>query len=237
MQRVIRRNHKGIAPALGVPHGFQLAVVHFIPVQYRPGHQRIFAEYTPNQALMAHRLLLIISILRKHHDCLLAPVFVGVCQGNGVGDSAVKVPVFAQHNPLGGAGQGTAGPQNGAAPLVEVLGVHIFRLAGEGVGNHHTQGGVRPVVVIQNNTGNRHAPTLVVATVTARTRKKTKQPTHFLIRENPALSRPSMVLLEQIRTIDKQRIERYLGRVTRQEMFGINRALLVSLDLNTSSRQ
>lgn len=53
------------------------------------------------------------------------------------------------------------------------------------------QGGVRPVVVIQNNTGNRHAPTLVVATVTARTRKKTKQPTHFLIRDNPALSRPS----------------------------------------------
>ena len=99
------------------------------------------------------------------------------------------------------------------------------------------QGGVRPVVVIQNNTGNRHAPTLVVATVPARTRKKTKQPTHFLIRDNPALSRPSMVLLEQIRTIDKQRIERYLGRVTRQEMFGINRALLVSLDLNTSSRQ
>ena len=89
------------------------------------------------------------------------------------------------------------------------------------------QGGVRPVVVIQNNTGNRHAPTLVVATVTARTRKKTKQPTHFLIRDNPALSRPSMVLLEQI----------YLGSVTRQEMFGINRALLVSLDLNTSSRQ
>lgn len=61
--------------------------------------------------------------------------------------------------------------------------------------------------------------------------------THYLIRDNPALSRPSMVLLEQIRTIDKQRIERYLGRVTRKEMFGINRALLVSLDLNTSSRQ
>ena len=74
------------------------------------------------------------------------------------------------------------------------------------------QGGIRPVVVIQNNTGNRHAPTLVVATVTAKTRKKTKQPTHYLIRDNPALSRPSMVLLEQIRTIDKQRIERYLGR-------------------------
>ena len=88
-----------------------------------------------------------------------------------------------------------------------------------------------------NNDPEEWHDTLVVATVTARTRKKTKQPTHFLIRENPALSRPSMVLLEQIRTIDKQRIERYLGRVTRQEMFGINRALLVSLDLNTSSRQ
>ena len=64
------------------------------------------------------------------------------------------------------------------------------------------QGGVRPVVVIQNNTGNKHAPTLVVATITAKTRKKTKQPTHYLIRNNPALSRPSLVLLEQLRTID-----------------------------------
>lgn len=99
------------------------------------------------------------------------------------------------------------------------------------------QGGVRPVVVIQNNTGNRHAPTLIVAVVTAKTRKKAKQPTHYLIRNNPALSKPSMVLLEQIRTIDKQRIVRYLGKATRREMFGISRALLVSLALNTLSRQ
>lgn len=99
------------------------------------------------------------------------------------------------------------------------------------------QGGVRPVVVIQNNTGNRHSPTLVVATMTAKSGKKTKQPTHYLIKDNPALCRPSMVLLEQIRTIDKQRIERYLGKVTRREMLGINRALLLSLDLNVFSRQ
>ena len=95
------------------------------------------------------------------------------------------------------------------------------------------QGGIRPVIVIQNNTGNKHAPTLVVAAVTARTRKKTKQPTHYLIQNNPAFRRPSMVLLEQIRTIDKQRIARYLGKVTRKEMAGINSALLVSLELNT----
>lgn len=99
------------------------------------------------------------------------------------------------------------------------------------------QGGVRPVVVIQNNTGNKHAPTLVVATITAKTRKKTKQPTHYLIRNNPALSRPSLVLLEQLRTIDKQRIIKYLGRVTRKEMRGIDTALRVSLDLITSSCQ
>jgi len=99
------------------------------------------------------------------------------------------------------------------------------------------QGGVRPVVVIQNNTGNKYSPTLVVATVTAKTRKKTKQPTHYLIRNNPALSRPSLVLLEQIKTIDKQRIERYLGKATRKEMRGIDLALRVSLDLITSTCQ
>lgn len=99
------------------------------------------------------------------------------------------------------------------------------------------QGGVRPVVVIQNNTGNKHAPTLVVATITAKTRKKTKQPTHYLIRNNLALSRPSLVLLEQLRTIDKQRIIKYLGRVTRKEMRGVDAALRVSLDLITSSCQ
>ncbi len=99
------------------------------------------------------------------------------------------------------------------------------------------QGGVRPVVVIQNNTGNKYSPTLVVATVTAKTRKKTKQPTHYLIRNNPALSRPSLVLLEQIKTIDKQRIERYLGKATRKEMRGIDSALRVSLDLITSTCQ
>ena len=99
------------------------------------------------------------------------------------------------------------------------------------------QGGVRPVVVIQNNIGNHHSPTLIVATITTKTRKKTKQPTHYLMRDNPALAHPSVVLLEQIRTIDKQRVERYLGKATRKEMFGINAALLISLALSPFSRQ
>ena len=73
------------------------------------------------------------------------------------------------------------------------------------------QGGKRPVVVLQNNIGNRHSPTLIVATVTTRTEKKKNQPTHVLVDSNPAFEEPSMILLEQIFTIDKSRIERFMG--------------------------
>ncbi len=96
------------------------------------------------------------------------------------------------------------------------------------------QGGFRPVVVLQNNIGNRHAPTLVVAAATARTEKKAGQPTYFLIQDNPAFHCPSMILLEQLRTIDKQRIGRYLGKVSQEEMTGIERALQTSLALKPS---
>lgn len=99
------------------------------------------------------------------------------------------------------------------------------------------QGGIRPVVVIQNNIGNFYAPTLIVATVTAKVRKKHRQPTHYFIWNNSAFKRPSVVVLEQIRTIDKERIMRYLGKLTRKEMEGINAALLISLELNTFSHQ
>lgn len=97
------------------------------------------------------------------------------------------------------------------------------------------QGGMRPVIIIQNDTGNKHAPTLIVATVTARVDKKTNQPTHYCIGKNPAFSKPSVVLLEQIRTIDKRRLRKYLGRVTNQEMEGIDHALLTSLALPSQS--
>lgn len=65
------------------------------------------------------------------------------------------------------------------------------------------QGGIRPVIVIQNDTGNKHAPTLIVATVTTRIHKKANMPTHFVIYDNPAFKEASVVQLEQIRTIDK----------------------------------
>ena len=94
------------------------------------------------------------------------------------------------------------------------------------------QGGKRPVIVIQNNTGNKFAPTVIVAAVTSKVSKKPNQPTHVLIDRNPAFSRPSMVLLEQIFTTDKERIQRLLGQTTPGEMYQINEALMNSLDLN-----
>ena len=94
------------------------------------------------------------------------------------------------------------------------------------------QGGKRPVIVIQNNTGNKFAPTVIVAAGTSKISKKPNQPTHVLIDRNPAFSRPSMVLLEQIFTIDKERIQRLLGQTTPDEMYQINEALMNSLDLN-----
>ena len=97
------------------------------------------------------------------------------------------------------------------------------------------QGGKRPVVVLQNNIGNRHSPTLIVATVTTRTEKKKNQPTHVLVDSNPAFEEPSMILLEQIFTIDKPRIERFMGYASKAEMLRIDMALLVSLALNVLS--
>ena len=91
------------------------------------------------------------------------------------------------------------------------------------------QGGTRPVIVIQNDTGNRYSPTLIVATVTTKIRKKERMPTHLLIKSNPAFREASVVQLEQIRTIDKSRIDDYLGKVTSAEMAAIEKSLSISL--------
>lgn len=92
----------------------------------------------------------------------------------------------------------------------------------------HEQGGVRPVLVIQNNLGNFHSPTVIVAPITSRI-KKTTQPTHVYISERAKLDKNSVILLEQIRTIDKSRLREYLGRLQFDEMKEVNKAILVSL--------
>ena len=95
------------------------------------------------------------------------------------------------------------------------------------------QGGKRPVIVIQNNTGNKFAPTVIVAAVTSNVSKKPNQPTHVLIEQNPAFSRPSVVLLEQIRTLDKHRLRERAGQITPEDQRRVNQALDVSLGLDS----
>ena len=92
------------------------------------------------------------------------------------------------------------------------------------------QGGIRPVVVLQNNDGNFYCPTLIVAPMTTQL-KKLDQPTHYLIKNNRALAAPSMVEFEQIKTIDKSRIKGYLGKLTREQLLEIDDYLKISLGM------
>jgi len=91
------------------------------------------------------------------------------------------------------------------------------------------QGGVRPVVIIQNDIGNRHSTTVIVAAVTSRD-KKTALPVHVAISaEESGLERDSVVLLEQVRTLEKSRLKKYLGRLSPKAMRRVDRALALSL--------
>lgn len=93
------------------------------------------------------------------------------------------------------------------------------------------QGGTRPVVVLQNNTGNYYCPTLIVAPITSKAGKKPSQPTHYYAERIRGLELPGMVLLEQIKTIDKRRVKKYLGRMTRRQMDEIGEAIEEALGL------
>lgn len=91
------------------------------------------------------------------------------------------------------------------------------------------QGGVRPVLVLQNDVGNRYSPTIIAAATTSKL-TKAKLPTHIeLPHDKTPLPKDSVVLLEQIRTIDKSRIRERIGEVSPQIMQQINDALLLSL--------
>ena len=95
----------------------------------------------------------------------------------------------------------------------------------------HEQGGIRPVVILQNDTGNYYSPTLIVTAITRRTFKKPTQPTHVVLDDAEGLE-PSLFMLEVIRTIDKQRVRGYVGKLTEEQMEQIDAALRVSLRLD-----
>lgn len=93
------------------------------------------------------------------------------------------------------------------------------------------QGGVRPVVVLQNDDGNYYSPTLIIAPVTSKL-KKMELPTHYPVLRNRALKKESIILFEQINTIDKRKILGYLGKLTEEEYREIDEYLCVSLDIH-----
>lgn len=94
------------------------------------------------------------------------------------------------------------------------------------------QGGVRPVLIVQNNVGNKYSPTVIAAAITSR-KFKTQLPTHISVQADECgLAKDSIVLLEQVRTLDKQRLRERMGSLDDCEMSKINRALQVSFGLN-----
>ena len=99
------------------------------------------------------------------------------------------------------------------------------------------QGGVRPVLIVQNDTGNRHSPTVIAAAITSQT-GKARLPTHIELSANTyGLPKESVVLLEQIRTIDKRRLKEKMGRLDDGAMEPINKALSISFGLPDDHRR
>ena len=95
------------------------------------------------------------------------------------------------------------------------------------------QGGVRPVLILQNDIGNRHSPTVIAAAITSKL-DKTRLPTHIGIRaEDTGLAKDSIVLLEQIRTLDKHRLRERAGQITSDDQHRVDHALDVSLGLES----
>lgn len=94
------------------------------------------------------------------------------------------------------------------------------------------QGGTRPVLIVQNDTGNRHSPTVIAAAITSQT-GKARLPTHInIVGGSVGLSKDSVILLEQIRTIDKRRLREHMGRLDDQHMLLVDDAIAISFGLN-----
>ncbi|MFA9398494.1 MAG: type II toxin-antitoxin system PemK/MazF family toxin [Clostridiaceae bacterium] len=94
------------------------------------------------------------------------------------------------------------------------------------------QGGIRPVIIVQNDIGNKHSPTVIVAAITSQI-NKAKLPTHVEVSsEEYGLNKDSVVLLEQIRTLDKKRLKEKIGHMIERDIKKVDEALLISLGLS-----
>ncbi|MCQ2387181.1 MAG: type II toxin-antitoxin system PemK/MazF family toxin [Clostridia bacterium] len=96
------------------------------------------------------------------------------------------------------------------------------------------QGGVRPILIVQNDTGNKYSPTIIAAAITSKL-TKAKLPTHIEINANEfGLIKNSVILLEQIRTLDKKRLKERIGELSPIQMQKVDTALLISLGFDTN---
>ena len=100
-----------------------------------------------------------------------------------------------------------------------------------GSGIWSEQVGSRPVVIIQNNIGNQYSPTVIIASISSKIDAKAKLPVHYSIGTECGLELPSIILLEQIRTIDKQRLAFYIGRLNNQQIERLDYLTSISLGL------
>ncbi len=99
------------------------------------------------------------------------------------------------------------------------------------------QGGVRPILIVQNDTGNKYSPTIIAAAITSQI-NKAKLPTHIEINAHEfGLSKDSVILLEQIRTLDKKRLKERIGELSPITMRKVNNALLISLGFAENFQQ
>jgi len=89
------------------------------------------------------------------------------------------------------------------------------------------QGGIRPVLVIQNDVGNKFSPTVIVAAITSNT-EKARIPTHIMV-ESEGMFKKSVILLEQIRTIDKSRFTKKIGKLSEEDMKRVDEAIKISM--------
>ena len=93
------------------------------------------------------------------------------------------------------------------------------------------QGGTRPVLVLQNDAGNFFSPTLVVAPMSSQVDKRTDLPTHIVLEQVRGLDGPSLIMLEQLKTIDKRRVRSYAGKLTKEQMTEVEAALTGTLGI------
>lgn len=94
------------------------------------------------------------------------------------------------------------------------------------------QSGRRPVVIVQNDIGNKYSPTVIIVPLTKRIEWKSRQPTHYYLKPFGNIKYDSMILTEQIRVIDKRRLREYLGRLSLMQIKELDKNILIALGIN-----